>query len=233
VEPLPETDEALDEYLEEDDSDLREVLVELGRAAVTIVPSCVGLSLGLVRDGLTFTLVATSREIAAIDAAQYLDGGPCVAVATGSPALDTNMSDLLDEACWTTFALASAAKGVMSTLSLPVEHNREVTGGINLYAAVPDAFRGKSEALAAALGASAQGAVSNADLGFTTRALAVQTPSLLAEKREVDVAIGRSAAWEGIDVDTARARLESAAARAGISMVEAAEVLNYLYGSAE
>ena len=61
MEPLPETEEALDEYLEEDDSDLRAVLLELGRRAVELVPSCVGLSLGMVKDGLTFTLVATER----------------------------------------------------------------------------------------------------------------------------------------------------------------------------
>ena len=62
MEPLPETEEALDEYLEEDDSDLRAVLMELGRRAVELVPSCVGLSLGMVKDGLTFTLVATAER---------------------------------------------------------------------------------------------------------------------------------------------------------------------------
>src|SRR6478735_1390487 len=72
LEPLPETEEALDEYLEEDDSDLRAVLMELGRRAVELVPSCVGLSLGMVKDGLTFTLVATAEQVATIDAAQYL-----------------------------------------------------------------------------------------------------------------------------------------------------------------
>jgi GAF domain-containing protein len=232
MEPLPETDEALDEYLEEDDSDLRQVLVDLGGRAVAIVPSCVGLSLSLVQENLTFTLVATSQEVALIDAAQYLHGGPCVEVAKGGPALDLEVDDLLDEERWTAFALTSAARGVKSTLSLPVERNGRVVGGINLYAADPAAFRGKHEELAASLGASAQGAVANADLGFTTRALAVATPTMLAESREVDLAVGRAAAREGVDVDTARASLGEAAARAGVSMAEAAEVLNRLYGTA-
>jgi GAF domain-containing protein len=232
MEPLPETDEALDEYLEEDDSDLRQVLVDLGGRAVAIVPSCVGLSLSLVQENLTFTLVATSQEMRVIDAAQYLNGGPCVEVAMGGPPMDLDVTDLLDEDRWTAFALTSAAKGVRSTLSLPVERNHRVVGGINLYAADPAAFRGRHEALAASLGASAQGAVANADLGFTTRALAVETPTLLAESRQVDLAVGRAAARDGVDIDTARTRLGEAAARAGVSMVEAAEVLNRLYGTA-
>jgi len=232
MKPLPETDEALDEFLEEEDSDLRRMLLDLGRRTVHIVPSCVGLSLCLVHEGLTFTLVATSQEAAVIDAAQYLDGGPCVEVAAGGSPLDLDIHDLLDEDRWTAFARASAAHGVRSTLSLPVERDGQVVGGINLYAADPAAFRGKHEELAAQLGASAQGAVTNADLEFTTRALAVAAPTVLAEQREVDLAVGRTAAREGIDILAARHRLEAAAARAGVSMAAAAEVLNQLYGTA-
>jgi GAF domain-containing protein len=195
------------------------------------VPSCVGLSLCLVHEGLTFTLVATSEEAAVIDAAQYFDGGPCVEVASGGSPLDLDVRDLLDEDRWTAFALVSAAHGVGSTLSLPLEQNGQVVGGINLYAADPAAFRGKHEELAAQLGASAQAAVSNADLGFTTRALAAAAPTVMAERREVDLAVGRTAAREGIGIEAARHRLEDAAARAGVSMVAAAEVLNQLYGT--
>ena len=177
MEPLPETDEALDEYLEEDDVDLRAALREMAREARRLVPSCVGLSLGLVRDGLTFTFVATRREVAAVDAAQYLDGGPCVEVATGAGVIDLDISDLLDEARWSSFALASAARGIASTLSLAVVRDAHVVGGINLYAALPGAFRGKHAPLAAALGATAEGAMSDADLDFSTRDLARRLPA--------------------------------------------------------
>ena len=228
MEPLPETEEALDEYLEEDDSDLRAVLVELGRRAVELVPSCVGLSLGMVKDGLTFTLVATSEQVAAIDSAQYLDGGPCVDVATGSDTLDVDIPDLLDEGRWSAFALTSAAHGVRSTLSLPIVRDGELLGGVNMYAADAHAFEGKHEALALALGASAEGAVADADLEFTSRARAVQTPATMADLRTVDMAVGILAARERIDVDTARARLKESATRAGVSLVQAARVVGYL-----
>lgn len=224
MEPLPETDEALDEYLEEDEGDLRATLREMAGEARRLVPSCVGLSLGLVRDGLTFTLVATGREVAAIDAAQYVDGGPCVDVAKGADVKDLDIPDLLDEQRWSAFALASAAQGVRSTLSLPMVHGSEVIGGINLYAARTGAFRGKHEALAAALGATAEGAMADADLDFSTRELARQAPHTMADQRTVDVAVGILAARYRMEIPDARERLESAALRAGISLVQAATV---------
>jgi GAF domain-containing protein len=229
LEPLPETEEALDEYLEgDDDPDLRAVLVRLGRRAVELVPSCVGLSLGMVKDGLTFTLVATSEQVATIDAAQYLDGGPCVDVANGSDVLDVEIPDLLDEGRWSAFARTSAAHGVRSTLSLPIVRKGELLGGVNLYAADPHAFEGRHEALALALGASAVGAVADADLEFTSRTRAIQTPAAMADLRTVDMAIGILAAREHTDVDTARAQLEDSATRAGVTLVQAAAVVSYL-----
>ena len=127
----------------------------------------------MVKDGLTFTLVATSEQVATIDAAQYLDGGPCVDVANGSDVLDVEIPDLLDEGRWSAFARTSAAHGVRSTLSLPIVRNGQLLGGVNLYAADSHAFEGRHEALAMALGASAVGAVADADLEFTSRARAI------------------------------------------------------------
>jgi len=228
VEPLPETEEALAEYVEEDDSDLREAIIALGHRAVSLVPSCVGLSLGLIKDGLTFTLVATGSETAAIDAAQYLDGGPCVEVAQGADPLEVEIPDLLDEKRWSAFALTSAAHGVRSSLSLPILSEGRVVGGINLYAAEPNAFEGKQDALASALGASAEGAVADADLEFASRDRAIATPATMTDLRTVDVAVGMLAAREGTDVDTARSRLEQSAVRAGVTLVQAAEVVKHL-----
>lgn len=231
MEPLPETDEALDEYLESDDTDLRAQLVEMARRVVSIVPSCVGMSLGVVADSLTFTWVATSEEAAAIDAALYADGVPHNRVMPGQGKdLSTEIHDLLDEGRWSAFATASAAEGVQASLSLPIIRDAQVVGGINLYAAAPRAFEGKHADLAKALDASAEAAVTNADLGFHTRQLARATPRLLAERREIEVAVGVLAALSGTDIDTARGRLEEASLRAGITTAQAASVFCRLRG---
>ena len=55
---------------------------EFDHAAATtrrIAPECVGLTLTFVQDGVSFTWVATDLDSAALDAIQYLEGGPGVA----------------------------------------------------------------------------------------------------------------------------------------------------------
>jgi AmiR/NasT family two-component response regulator len=71
----------------------------------------------------------------------------------------------------------------------------------------------------------AEGAVSDADLGFRSRELARRTPGTLADVRRVDVAVGMLAARHHCDVNAARARLEQVASQAGVSVVQAAAVV--------
>jgi len=227
LEPLPATEAALAEMVGE--PDLREVLLAMGRDAQRIVPSCVGLSLGFVQDDLTFTLVATSAEVAGLDATQYLDGGPCVEATALDRTVDVDIPDLLDEQAWSLYARATAAAGIASSLSLPLrDDDGTVIGGINLYAAHAGAFRDHHAELAVALGAGAEGAVADADLGFRTRTAAERTPATLAQLRDVEVAIGLLAAHWEIPIAAAHERLEDAARRAGITPPEAARVLVWL-----
>jgi GAF domain-containing protein len=224
LEPIPETAEALDEFLGYDDTELGDTLMEMGRVARTIAPDCVGLSLGLVRDDLTFTLIASGVEIAAIDAAQYLDDGPCVHTSRTSDVTAAEVQDLLDEGRWSLFAQASAASGVASSLSLPLFADGRVVGGINLYGSSPGTFSGRHKALADALGASAKGAVSNADLTFTSRRRAAEAPQQLRRRNDIDTAIGLLAARHGESVEDAARRLASAALRAGLPEAVTARV---------
>ena len=124
--------------------------------------------------------------------------------------------------------MTSAAHGVRSTLSLPIVRDGGSSEASTCTPQSPDAFDGKHEALAMALGASAEGAVADADLEFASRARAVQTPATMADLRTVDMAVGILAARERTDVDTARARLEDSATRAGVSLVQAAKVVSWL-----
>lgn len=259
MEPIPETRQVINQLVAEGDAAVAAVLASMGRKAQQIVPECVGLSLALLEEELTFTLVASSEEVAALDAVQYLDGGPCVeATHTASPVgmvggaagpadreppddpgpprdaddpedVDDvqDVSDL--EARWHLYARASAAAGVASSLTLPIERGGAVIGTVNLYAATPDAFDGHHQALARALGASAGDAVSNADLSFSTRLAAVATPERMADQTDVDVALGLIAQSQQVEIPVARERLRSAAARAGISEGQAARAVRGLF----
>ena len=215
--PLPETREAMAEFVTLDEPEIDEVIEGLGRRAREIVPEVVGLSLGLVREGVTFTLVASNSGLAVLDATQYLDGGPCVEVTEARrDVVEFAMDDPLDEGRWLLFAQASAAVGVASSLSLPLLRDGRVIGGINLYASTGNAFTGRHDQLADALDASASGAVTNADLSFATRLQAARALAKLRNDQEIETATGLLAGRYDQDVDLAGARLRDAAARAGV-----------------
>jgi GAF domain-containing protein len=190
-------------------------IMEMGRRVRAVVPECVALSLCYITEGFTFTLVAENRDAALIDALQYLDGGPCEkAVRTGER---TAASMPFQEEHWGLMARGWNLVGVASSLSMPVLSASQVVGGLNLYACTATAFQGHHQELAQACGAWAGGAVSDADLAFTSRIRAAATPWRLREKKVVDVASGFLAEYLGTDVAGAASRITNAAQRAGVS----------------
>jgi len=210
VQFLSETRDALDEYLSLTGPDLDDSLLLLGESATRIVPDCVGLSLTLLDEDLTFTLVEPER----------LDAG-----ADATAPTDADGDAPLDEAAWASAAREEAAEGVASSLCLPMVQHGRVVGDLHLYASSPDAFRGRHQDLALALGASASGAVTNADLGFESRRRAEEAPRKLREQHVIEVGVGILAAREELDLEAARVRLRAAAERAGLSEAQAAQLL--------
>jgi hypothetical protein len=230
LEPIPETEEALERLIDQGDTNLPANLVTLGERVKQIAPDCVGVSLTLAEESLTFTLVATSDEIAILDASQYLDDGPCIA-AVQEEGWEVAESDIMDETRWQVFAQACAAPGVASTLSLPVAYDAVVMGSVNLYGGTADAFAGLADPLAKAVGAEAEAAVSNADLAFSTREEAAKAPGRLDELADIDVAVGIVVSVLGLNPQEARRRLRGAATRAGVAEAQLARALIVLMGS--
>src|SRR6476661_11188826 len=96
---------------------------------------------------------------------------------------------------------------------------------VNLYASRSGAFRGRHEQLADVFGAWAAGAVTNADLTFSTRLEAVKAPAKLLALDDIDKAVGVVAATQGVTTGEARTRLENAGALAGIAMENVARAV--------
>lgn len=228
MEPIPPTSKVLHELIGRGDVDLPVTLLRMGRLAKGIVPECVGLSLALLEDGLTFTLVASAEEVSAWDAVQYLDGGPCVDAAHEDRIVEAGQSDVLAEDKWRLYAQATAAAGVASSLTLPILRAGRVFGTVNLYAAAPRAFEGHHGDLADALMGSAENAVTNADLSFSTRLEAAEAPSRLADEDDIGIALGIIAASQEVDIPIAKERLREAAARAGITEGQAARAIRQI-----
>ncbi|MCW2832297.1 MAG: hypothetical protein JWN68_250 [Nocardioides sp.] len=225
MEPIPETSEAVSEFGPFEETDLIQHLKDMAAHVRDIVPECVGISLASREHGVSFTLVATDEEIAALDGVQYLDGGPCVESVQAEQVLEYRDEELLGEGGWQLFAQATSAAAVASTLTLPILNHAQVVGSVNLYAATPHAFTGHHEEIARIFSAWAPGAVANADLGFSTRRTAEQAPRLLFEEMRVQVALGILMSSQNVGLESAREQLAEAANRAGISQAALAERL--------
>ncbi len=220
MDPIPATIVAIEHLDRLGQTRVEEALRRIADEVESIVPVCVGLSLSLVEDGVTLTSVAAGLDTLSLDVPQDRDGGPSVEMAAEDA--DTNP---LDEERWSVFARASAARGVQSSLSMPLLNNDVVVGEVTLYASAPGAFLGNEDAIAQVVGASAAASVRDADLTFSTRLLAAEAPELLANQTDIDLAVRFISCSQTVDTDTATQRLREAAARAGVSEVEIAHTV--------
>ena len=227
MEPIQETVQAVEEYgpFATDEGDLLDQLRDSAERVRQLVPECVGMTLSSTQHGVSFTLVASDEEVAALDAIQYAVGGPCVEAVKAERVLSYTQDDFLAEDNWQLFARATAAAGIGSTLTLPIVVEGRVAGSINLYAASADAMAGSHEQIAEIFDAWAPGAVANADLDFSTRAVAEQAPRVLRDQLRIQVALGILMSNQDIDIETARTRLVDAAKRAGATVVTVAQKL--------
>lgn len=225
MQPLPEVESAAEGLAAlTGELDVLQGLRVLSDVALALVPSVVGVSLTVVLDGEPFTVTATSDDTADLDAAQYLDGGPCADAATEQA--PRPVPDVLDEERWRLYRVAAAARGVRSSLSLPLGGAAGPTpGAINLYASEPDAFAGREDLLAEVFQSPTCTFVRNADLTFMTRDAARHLPEQLERRARVDQAVGVLVAVRGWAPDEARGRLTSAADRAGTPLERVAEIV--------
>ncbi len=229
MEFIPESLQALGELDPLLDDDLVNQLARAAERAQVIAPGLAGMSMALRSHDVTFTLVASDDEIATLDAMQYLGTGPCVEALEHGQGLATTEGGLLSEERWQQLASVGAAMGIRSTITFPITFDGDVVGTLNLYGHAEDTFVGKHQELADALNAWAPGAVTNADLAFTTLEAARRAPEQLRRDAVVDTATGFLAAELDVDVDQARRRLDDAATRAGISVSALAQAMMRLY----
>lgn len=214
MELLPQSKEALDEYVTLSVEDVEGLLRVIEGWAVRSVPECVALSVTLLDEDLTFTLVDDPARTAARAAAS----APAAAAEPEAPAY------ALDEGEWADMARERAFEGIQSTVSLPVVQQGRAVLTIDLYASTAHAFHDRIDGLVSALGAWQAGAVTNADLGFETLRRAEEAPERLREQRIVDVATGLLAARTDVSTPEAHDALVRAAEDAEVSEVQAAKV---------
>lgn len=189
-----------------------------------LVPHCVGLSLTLIQHELTFSFLVSDEALRALDAAQYIDGGPCEASVAQRKVVPAEI-DALDEGRWSLFAEASAAQGVRSSLSFPLIDDGQVVGGVNLYGSTPRAFDGHRTQIADLLGAWEAAYVTNADLTMASFEEAREAPERLEQTKVVDHALGMLIAARGMTLAEAQDVVRGAALRAGMKEADVAQIV--------
>lgn len=231
MQPLPEIQAELDRLtaLSGGDLDMAELLRSITELAVAVVPSCVGVSISITSSAGLFTITSTSQELAVVDAVQYLSGGPCVDCYESGE--EVHVPDILDEKRWQFAGEASAARGVRSTLSMPLRDGAKVIGALNLYGGQLNSFEKKERLIAGIFGARIDEVVTNADLSFMTRDFARELPERLAASSRIDEAVGMLMVRHGWDAQVARERFADAASRAGVPPERLADALVELTGT--
>lgn len=223
MEPIAESLEALTRLSDTTDQNLIESLRSTAERVAKAIPDCVGMSICHFDADITFTLLTTAERLRILDAAQYLDGGPCQVAALDGE--EVWVDDLLDEDQWQLLALASAAHGVKSSLSLPLRYAGKLYGSANFYAGTAHGFQGREQDLARMFGAAVEEAVANADLSMSSLGRAKRAGEALDAHDNIQQAVGVLAVREAVSVDEAQRRLDDAANRAGVSAAALAELV--------
>lgn len=132
-------------------------VVALAQAAIA---DCDAAAVTLVRNGRAIPVVSTTELGRELDSVQCRAGE--------GPSLDAirqlqvfNVATDAEARSWPGFSKEAAARGVLSSLSVPLTVGGEAVGALNLYSRSPDAFTGR-ESVAVVFGCQAAATVSGA-----------------------------------------------------------------------
>jgi transcriptional regulator with GAF, ATPase, and Fis domain len=176
------------------DHSMRSLLGEIASLAGSSLPGRLEASVTLLTGDDPITAVSTSPLALDLDEAQYRHGhGPCMhAATTGEP---VEIEDMRTDLRWPEFLRAAAARGCLSSLSLPLPMHEKVSGALNIYSRHPSAFDEGSRGFArrfAAYGAvvagnmlvyeSALDRARNLEAALASRAVIDQAKGILMER---------------------------------------------------
>jgi GAF domain-containing protein len=178
------------------------ILQRLVHIARQVLPIDVEASITLLsRDDAT--TVASTDEIAVrLDERQYEnERGPCLDAAAAGERV--RIVDMRSDTRWPSFGTAAVDVGVLSSLSIPLPIQRNVTGALNFYASAVDAFDHEAIEMAEMFGAHAAVAVANAHLYETTAVLVEQMKEAMANRAVIEQAKGIIMRDRGCSADEA------------------------------
>lgn len=139
---LPNADQALDELgrLLRREHSGEDALQKVADAAKQLLPGDPETSVSVVFRGFPTTVVDTDPLAVDCDESQYAHGdGPCMHAARSGQL--TEVADTRTETRWRDYVQEAAARGALSSLSVPLPIRQQgVCAALNVYARRPNAF---------------------------------------------------------------------------------------------
>ncbi|MCU1400056.1 MAG: hypothetical protein JWN62_3165 [Acidimicrobiales bacterium] len=128
-------------------------LERIARLTVELIGPACAASIAMLIDDVAETRAASDRIAFELDVLQYsTDEGPCLDALNGNI---VRVGWLHGDHRFPHFAVGATARGVASVLSLPIVHQGEAIGTLNIYSAERDAFGPDAEDVARILAAEA------------------------------------------------------------------------------
>ncbi|MCD1144968.1 GAF and ANTAR domain-containing protein [Kocuria sp. LUK] len=188
-----------------------EAVRQLAEVARDLVPTATGAGVTLVDDhGVPASTAATDPLVEQLDALQYeLGEGPCL---TAWDTVTTqSVPDTTTDLRWAEWAVAAAAAGVGSVLSVPLLHHGKEIGAVKIYAAEPQAFTEHEEHLLQLLATAAAALLGSAATTESLRRTTAALQATLAERQALQRAIGVLMERHDLEPEAAHALLVRAA----------------------
>lgn len=181
---------------------LDDILKRTVHLAQLVLPFNLECSITLVEAEEATTPVFTGQVALDLDETQYAIGyGPCLAAAEVGQLVA--IPDVQSETRWPQFTRDAVAKGIGSTLSVPLPVQGRVIGALNMYASKPEAFDGTAVKLTKDFGAYAAVAITNTSLYLSASQLAEQMTAALASRAGIEQAKGMLMAQRKCSADEA------------------------------
>ena len=172
-----------------DKGPLDEVLQQLVDIAQDVLPGADSVSTTLVRGDKAWTAAYAGQMALDADELQYERGyGPCLDA--GRTATVLVIDDTREETRWPDYTAHVAARGVLSSMSVPLPIQTDVIGALNCYSGKAAAFGAQAVAIGEELAAHVAVAVGNAVAYTDAAALVEQMRAALSSRAVIDQAMG-------------------------------------------
>ena len=220
-EPLARSLSALSRFFVGDGT-LQDTLARVAEYAQEALPATAMTGITMLVDGRAKTAVFTDEAAPEIDTAQYETGiGPCLDSFRHRQIF--RIPDTTKDDRWSAFCEAAAARGVRSTLSIPLVANHEGLGALNLYSRTPNGFSTEDEEVAAQFGVQAAIVLANAQAYWDAHLLSQNLATAMQSRAVIEQAKGILMGAQRCSADEAFQILVRASQRENRKLREVAE----------